>query len=146
MQKTKMVFTIGPASDNEEVLTQLIKIGMDACRLNFSHGTHETHEELINKIKKLRESLKSQVAILMDIKGPKIRTHNFKNDSAELKVGSNFTIVCGEGEILGDETKCSVSYSQLYKDVSVGGSLLIDDGLLELKINAIEGSNISYVL
>ena len=80
MQKTKMIFTIGPASDSEEVLREFIKIGMSAARLNFSHGTHETHKEKIDLIKRLREEMGSSTAIILDIKGPKIRTHNFENE------------------------------------------------------------------
>ncbi|MDU4143296.1 pyruvate kinase, partial [Clostridium sp.] len=91
MQKTKMIFTIGPASDNEETLRKFIKIGMSAARLNFSHGTHETHKEKINLIKKLREEMNSSTAIILDIKGPKIRTHNFVNDGIELKNGQEFS-------------------------------------------------------
>lgn len=141
MQKTKMIFTIGPASENENILRELMKIGMNAARLNFSHGTHETHEKKINLIKKLREELNSPTAILLDVKGPKIRTHNFINDGVELKEGNYFTFVCGK-EILGDDTRCSISYDILYQDVWEGGSILVDDGLLEFKIKKVEGKNI----
>ncbi|SHK71375.1 pyruvate kinase [Clostridium cavendishii DSM 21758] len=141
MQKTKMIFTIGPASENEEVLREFIKIGMSAARLNFSHGTHETHKEKIELIKKLRTELNSPTAILLDVKGPKIRTHNFINDGVNLKEGNEFTFVCGE-EILGDETKCSISYDILYQDIKVDGSILVDDGLLEFKVKEVKGKNI----
>ncbi|MGL5244887.1 MAG: pyruvate kinase [Sarcina sp.] len=133
MQKTKMIFTIGPASDNESVLKEFIRLGMSAARLNFSHGTHDTHKEKINLIKKLREELNSPTAILLDIKGPKIRTHNFINDEATINEGADFTFICGE-EILGDNTKCSISYKDLYKDIKVGSTILVDDGLLEFKV------------
>ena len=103
MQKTKMIFTIGPASDNEETLREFIKIGMSAARLNFSHGTHETHKEKIDLIKKVRTDLNSPTAIILDIKGPKIRTHNFINDGVEVKQGDEFIFICGS-EILGDTT------------------------------------------
>lgn len=141
MQKTKMIFTIGPASEKEEVLREFIKIGMSAARLNFSHGTHETHGEKIKLIKRLREELNSPTAILLDIKGPKIRTHNFQNDGVDLKEGDEFTFICGE-EILGDATKCSISYDTLYEDVREGGSILVDDGLLEFKIKKVDGKRI----
>jgi pyruvate kinase len=141
MQKTKMIFTIGPASEKEEVLREFIKIGMSAARLNFSHGTHETHGEKIKLIKRLREELNSPTAILLDIKGPKIRTHNFQNDGVDLKEGDEFTFICGE-EILGDATKCSISYDTLYEDVQEGGSILVDDGLLEFKIKKVDGKRI----
>lgn len=142
MQKTKMIFTIGPASDNEDVLREFIKIGMSAARLNFSHGTHETHKEKIDLIKKLRKEENTSTAILLDIKGPKIRTHNFKNDGVNLTEGQDFAFICGE-EILGDETKCSITYNDLYKDVEVGGTILVDDGLLSFEILNVEGKTIN---
>lgn len=133
MQKTKMIFTIGPASDNEKTLRKFIEIGMNAARLNFSHGTHETHKEKIDLIKKIREDMDAPTAIILDIKGPKIRTHNFVNDGAELKKGQEFSFICGE-EILGDNTRCSISYDVLYKDVEPGGTILVDDGLLKFEV------------
>lgn len=141
MQKTKMIFTIGPASDTAETLEKLMHIGMNVTRLNFSHGTHESHKEKMDIIKKLREKLNKPVAIMLDIKGPKIRTHNFENDKALIEKGHKFTFVCGE-ELLGNNERCSVSYNELYKDVKAGGALLVDDGLLELKIDSIEGTEI----
>lgn len=140
-QKTKMIFTIGPASDNEDTLRKFIQIGMSAARLNFSHGTHETHKEKIDMIKKLRENLNSPTAIILDIKGPKIRTHNFINGGVELIKGQEFTFMCGQ-EILGDNSRCSISYDTLYQDVSIGGSILVDDGLLKFTIINIIGKSI----
>ncbi|MGL4772060.1 MAG: pyruvate kinase [Clostridium sp.] len=142
MQKTKMIFTIGPASDKEEVLKKFVDIGMSAARLNFSHGTHETHKEKIELIKKVREEKGSSTAIILDIKGPKIRTHDFVNDGVELKEGASFTFICGE-EILGDEARCSVTYDELCKDVEIGGSILVDDGLLSFEIVSIENTHIN---
>lgn len=142
MQKTKMIFTIGPASDSEEILREFIKIGMSAARLNFSHGTHETHKEKIDLIKKIREDMNSSTAIILDIKGPKIRTHNFENDQAELKQGDKFSFICDD-EILGDNSKCSITYRDLYKDVTPGGTMLVDDGLLVFKIDNIKGKSIN---
>lgn len=141
MQKTKMIFTIGPASDNKETLKEFIKIGMSAARLNFSHGDHESHGMKIDLIKNLRNEMNSPTAIILDIKGPKIRTHNFINDGVVLNEGDRFTFHCGD-EFLGDDTKCSISYNQLYKDVKVGGYLLVDDGLLKFKIIDIKDSDI----
>ena len=141
MQRTKMIFTIGPASDNEETLRKFIQIGMSVARLNFSHGTHETHKEKINLIKKLRKELKSPTAIMLDIKGPKIRTHDFINDGVNLIEGQPFTIICNK-EILGDTDKCSVTYKDLYKDVKIGGTILVDDGLLNFRVDDIKGTNI----
>jgi pyruvate kinase len=141
MQKTKMIFTIGPASDNRETLKALMNIGMNAARLNFSHGTHESHKKVIELIKDLRKELNKHVAIVVDIKGPKIRTHNFKGDSAEIVKGNPFTMICGE-EILGDSTKCSISYENLYKEVKKGDTILVDDGLLGFTVNDIQGKSI----
>lgn len=141
MQKTKMIFTIGPSSDNEKILTEFIKIGMNVARLNFSHGTHETHKDKIELIKKIRTNLNTPTAIMLDIKGPKIRTHNFINDGVELETGQNFTFICDK-EILGDNKSCSITYEELYKDVSIGGTILVDDGLLSFEIIDIQGKNI----
>lgn len=141
MQKTKMIFTIGPSSDNEEILTEFIKIGMNVARLNFSHGTHETHKDKIELIKKIRTNLNTPTAIMLDIKGPKIRTHNFINDGVELEAGQNFTFICDK-EILGDNKSCSITYEELYKDVNIGGTILIDDGLLSFEIIDIQDKNI----
>ena len=141
MQKTKMIFTIGPSSDNEEILTEFIKIGMNVARLNFSHGTHETHKDKIELIKKIRTNLNTPTAIMLDIKAPKIRTHNFINDGVELEAGQNFTFICDK-EILGDNKSCSITYEELYKDVNIGGTILVDDGLLSFEIIDIQDKNI----
>lgn len=142
MQKTKMIFTIGPSSDSENTLKEFIKIGMSAARLNLSHGTHETHKQKIDLIKKIREDINSETAIIIDIKGPKIRTHNFKNNSATLKEGDKFSFICS-GEILGDNSKCSITYEDLYKDVKVGATILVDDGLLVFEVDSIENKSIN---
>lgn len=141
MQKTKMIFTIGPASDNEEILSQFIDIGMNAARLNFSHGDHVSHKEKIDLIKKIREEKKSSTAIILDIKGPKIRTHNFINGGVMLEKGKPFSFHCSK-EVLGDQHKCSITYDVLYKDVEIGGHILVDDGLLDFKIVNIVGKEI----
>lgn len=141
MQKTKMIFTIGPVSDNEDVLREFIKIGMSAARLNCSHGTQDDHREKINLVKKLRNELNTPTAILLDIKGPKIRTHNFINGGVELLQGDEFSFLCSE-EILGDNKKCSISYETLYRDISIGGPILVDDGLLEFKVKEVIGKEI----
>ncbi|AGX41619.1 pyruvate kinase [Clostridium saccharobutylicum] len=142
MQKTKMIFTIGPASDNEETLKKFIEIGMSAARLNFSHGTHETHREKIELIQKLSHEMNTATAIVLDIKGPKIRTHNFVNGGVTLTEGDDFAFICGE-EILGDEKRCSISYEELCKDIQVGGKILVDDGLLKFKVTGVEGTAIN---
>ncbi|MCY6354534.1 pyruvate kinase [Clostridium sp. ZS2-4] len=144
MQKTKMIFTIGPTSESEEVLSQLIEAGMNAARLNFSHGDHEEHGNRINTIKKLRTKYNKPIAIVLDTKGPEIRTKDFA-EKIELKEGSRFTIYCGE-DVLGDATKCSITYDNLYKDVKQGNTILIDDGLVGLTVEEIEGNKVHCIV
>jgi pyruvate kinase len=145
MQKTKMIFTIGPASDSEEVLSKLIEAGMNASRHNFSHGDHEEHRERINRVKKLREKYNKPIAIILDTKGPEIRTGNFNKDKIQLKEGQKFTIYCEE-EIVGDETKCYITYDGLYKDVKKGDNILIDDGLVGMEVESIEDNKINCIV
>ncbi|MCY6371253.1 pyruvate kinase [Clostridium ganghwense] len=144
MQKTKMIFTIGPTSESKEVLTELIKAGMNAARLNFSHGDHEEHGNRIKLIKELTKELNKPIAIVLDTKGPEIRTKDFA-EKVELKEGSKFTIYCGE-DVLGDETKCSVTYDNLYQDVKPGNTILIDDGLVGLTVEQIEGNKVHCIV
>ena len=145
MQKTKMIFTIGPASGSEEVLSELIEAGMNVSRHNFSHGNHKEHEEKINTVKKLRRKYNKPIAIMLDTKGPEIRTGNFKGDKVEIKEGEHFTIYCGE-DIIGDESKCSITYSELSNDVKKGDSILIDDGLVGFEVESIEANKINCIV
>ncbi|EYE88594.1 pyruvate kinase [Fervidicella metallireducens AeB] len=140
MRKTKIVCTIGPTSQNEEVLKKLIENGLNAARLNFSHGTHEEHGERIKVIKKLREEMQKPIAIVLDTKGPEIRTGNFKEGKVELVEGQQFIITTRQVD--GDNTICSVSYDKLHEDVVPGDTILIDDGLIGLKVEKIEGQDI----
>lgn len=142
MQRTKMIFTIGPASDNKSMLTQFIHIGMNVARLNFSHGTQDEHKVKIDAIKSLREELNKPVAIMVDIKGPKIRTHKFDGERVLIDKDQRFTFICDE-EILGDKEKCSVSYGNLCYDTKPDGIILVNDGLLEFKIDSITGTAIN---
>ncbi len=135
MRKTKIVCTIGPASEKKEIFTQLVKSGLNVARLNFSHGDHEEHAKRIETIKAVREELKVPVAIILDTKGPEIRTGKFKDPEVLLEDGQEFTITTRE--VMGDNTICSVSYSGLAKDVAEGNSILIDDGLIELKVKKV---------
>lgn len=140
MRKTKIICTIGPASESEDVLRKLMIEGMDVARFNFSHGTHEEQLEKLNRVKRLREELDLPVAALLDTKGPEIRLKQFENGKAELKTGQKFTLTTRE--IMGTEEIVSITYEDLPKDVSVGGRILIDDGLIELHINEIEDTEI----
>ena len=131
MKKTKIVATIGPASDEENILRQLLIEGVDVCRLNFSHGSREEHLVRINRIKKLREELNKPVAIMLDTKGPEIRIGVFKDmKEYHLESGDKFSITTDD--ILGDKNIVSVSYKDLAKDLKIGSRLLIDDGLISM--------------
>ncbi len=135
MRKTKIVCTIGPASEKKEVFTELVKSGLNVARLNFSHGDHEEHAKRIETIKAVRSELKVPVAIILDTKGPEIRTGKFKDPEVFLEEGQEFTITTRD--VLGDKSICSVSYNGLAKDVVEGDSILIDDGLVELKVQKV---------
>ncbi len=137
MKRTKIVCTIGPASESKEVFRKLVMRGLNVARLNFSHGSHEEHGERIRVIKEVREELNEPVAILLDTKGPEIRTGKFKDPEVELLEGQEFTITTRD--VLGDNTICNVSYEGLARDVKVGDSILIDDGLVGLKVQNIVG-------
>ncbi|MBU3179669.1 pyruvate kinase [Clostridium psychrophilum] len=145
MKKTKIICTVGPASDTKEIIKSLMNAGMDASRHNFSHGDHAEHKARMDTVKTLRKELNKQVAIILDTKGPEIRTGNFVTGKLELSEGSEFTVVCGE-EVIGDETICSVTYEDLYKDVKAGDTILIDDGLVGLKVVKIVGKKIKCVV
>lgn len=141
MKKTKIVCTIGPASESEEVLRQLMGAGMNVCRLNFSHGDHSEHLERINRIKKLRQELGLHVGIMLDTKGPEIRIGKFKDGmTVSLKPGDKFILTTRD--IIGDENIVSVTYKDLPKDLIVGARLLIDDGLVEFVVEKIEDTEI----
>lgn len=139
-KKTKIVCTIGPASESEDILTTLAEQGMNVCRLNFSHGTYEEHQVRIDAIKKVREKLGKPIAILLDTKGPEIRTGKFVEPEVVLSEGETFVITMDEVD--GTSQRCSVSYKGLVNDVVPGNKILIDDGLVSLKVEKIEGNDI----
>ncbi len=145
MIKTKIICTIGPASESEEVLTKLINSGMNISRHNFSHGTYEQNGDKINLVKKLREKMSKPVEILLDTKGPEVRTGKFVGDKVTLLEGSDYIVSCGE-DIIGDNTICSVSYKQLYEDVKNGDLILIADGLIALEVIKIDGNQIYTIV
>jgi len=132
MRKTKIVCTIGPASESIEKLEELIGAGMNVCRLNFSHGSHEEHGLRIKTIREAAKKTGKTVAILLDTKGPEIRTHDFVDGQAELKTGEE--VVISTEQVLGTAEKFSVTYAGLYDDVDPGSRILIDDGLIELEV------------
>ncbi|MBR0351126.1 MAG: pyruvate kinase [Clostridia bacterium] len=143
LRKTKIVGTIGPASESEEMLEKLMNAGLNVTRINFSHGGYEENGQKIENIKNVRKKLNRPVALLLDTKGPEIRTGMLitgKNEKMTIEEGQEFTFV--NDEITGDNTKVSISYKELYKDVSVGGKLLVDDGALEFEITEIKDKDI----
>ena len=139
-KKTKIVCTLGPASDSEEVLTQLVENGLNVCRFNFSHGDHAEQKVRMDTAKRVREKLNVPVALLLDTKGPEIRTGKFADPEVLLEQGQQFIVTMDD--VLGTKEKCTVSYKELVNDVKVGDTILIDDGLVGLKINEIKGNDI----
>ena len=139
MRKTKIVCTIGPASESIEKLTQLIEAGMNVARLNFSHGNYEEHGERIRNIREAAEKTNKTIAILLDTKGPEIRTHNMENDAIELRAGNE--IIISMKEVVGTEERFSVTYSGLIDDIKSGSKILLDDGLIGLEVEKIDQTN-----
>ncbi|AJH01970.1 MULTISPECIES: pyruvate kinase [Clostridium] len=142
MRKTKMICTIGPASEDMEILEKVVLSGMNASRHNFSHGDHEEHGGRIKKVKELSKKLNREIAIILDTKGPEIRTGKFEPKKVELAKGSEFTVYAGDMDVVGDTTKCSVTYAGLANDVKPGNTILIDDGLVGLTVKSVEGNAI----
>ncbi len=140
MRKTKIVCTIGPACESEEIIRQMCEAGMDVARLNFSHGKHEDHLRRINVIKKVREELGKPVAILLDTKGPEYRIKTFEKGKTELKSGDTFTFTTEDIE--GTDTRVSVTYKSLQKDLIPGDRILLNNGLMEFVVEKIEGNDI----
>ena len=132
MRKTKIVCTIGPASDSEEILRKLCLAGMNVARLNFSHGTHEEHKKRIDTIKKVREELGLPIAILLDTKGPEYRIRTFENGRITLKDGDTFTFTTDE--VVGNQERVSVSYAGLAQDMQKGDKILLNNGLIHFEV------------
>lgn len=132
MRRTKIVCTLGPATNDVEIMKQLIRNGLDAARINFSHGTYESHAETIAKLKQAREELNAPIPLILDTKGPEIRIKTFKEEKVRLEEDATFTLTTREVE--GDETIVSVTYQDLPADVHPGSRVLIDDGLIELRV------------
>ena len=140
MRKTKIICTLGPAVDDETKLRQMIENGMNCCRLNFSHGTHEEQKVRIDRIKHIREELKVNLPILLDTKGPEIRLKDFENGSVELVSGQDFTL--STGDALGTASGIPLTYSKLAQSVRVGTRILIDDGKIAMDVKEIQGDNV----
>ena len=140
MRKTKIICTIGPASDNEETLSKMCEAGMNVARLNFSHGTHEQHQEKIDLIKRVRSKLNLPIAIMLDTKGPEYRIKTFRDHKVVLEDGATFTLTTDEIE--GDETRVSVTYKMLPQQLVPGDRVLINNGLVILEVREIRGADV----
>lgn len=140
MRKTKIVCTIGPASSDEATFTNMCLSGLNVARLNFSHGTHEEHQAIIDMIKSVREKLNLPIAIMLDTKGPEYRIKTFKNDKIFLNDGDTFTFTTED--IIGDETRVAVNYSGLVNDLQVGDRILVNNGLVIFEVEKIDKCDI----
>lgn len=140
MRKTKIICTMGPSTDTEEMLERLCLAGMNVARLNFSHGDHESHLKHIERIRRVRERLSLPVAILLDTKGPEYRTGVFKNGKAALKTGETFTFTASDAE--GDETHVGVNYKNLARELEIGDRVLVNNGLLAFTVTSIAGDDV----
>ena len=140
MRKTKIICTLGPSTDKDGVLRELIANGMNVARFNFSHGSHEEHKGRLDLLKSLREELGKPVAALLDTKGPEIRLKDFKNGTEMLEAGQTFTLTTRDVE--GTKEICSITYKDLPQDVAPGGAIMLDDGLIKLQIQTVNDTDI----
>ena len=140
IRKTKIICTLGPAVDDEEMIRTLIRTGMDAARFNFSHGDHEEQLGRLNMLKSVRDAMGRPVATILDTKGPEIRIRSFGTKTVTLQAGAPFTLTTDE--VVGDESRVSVSYSKLHEELKPGNEVLIDDGLVAIRVERIEGHDI----
>lgn len=145
MRKTKIICTLGPSTDNEAILRELILSGMDVARFNFSHGSHEEHLRRFQMLIKLREELNIPVATLLDTKGPEVRIGTFK-DSATIHLTEGQTFILTSRDVEGDENQVSISYPNLVYDVDAGTTILIDDGLIEMTVKEVTATDIICVV
>ena len=139
MRKTKIICTIGPASENEEILTRMCRSGMNVARLNFSHGTHEEHQKKFDLVKAVREKLELPIAIMLDTKGPEYRIGTFENKKIFLNEGDEFTFTTDD--VVGNESRVSVSYKRLIEDLNIGDKILLNNGLVIFEVLRLEGTN-----
>ncbi|MEM9067049.1 MAG: pyruvate kinase [Myxococcota bacterium] len=144
MRRTKIVCTLGPASSDPDVIDALVEAGMDCARLNFSHGTHESHAEMAAKVRAAASRARRPLAILADLCGPKMRVGRFTNGSVELVAGAPFVLT--PADVPGTVDRVSVSYAALPRDVKPGDGILLDDGLLALKVDRVDGDEVHCVV
>ena len=143
-RKTKIICTLGPAVDSPDMIRALIKGGMNAARFNFSHGNHAEQLERLNMLKSVRDTMSHPVATILDTKGPEIRIRSFSTKTVELSAGDSFTLTTEE--LTGDRTCVSVTYPRLHEELSVGQQILIDDGLIAIRVEEIAGPEIRCVV
>ena len=139
MRKTKVICTIGPASQNEETLTKMMQAGMNVARVNFSHGTHEEQEEKMKLIKKVREKLNLPVAIMLDTKGPEYRIKTFEEKKITLNDGDTFVFTTDD--IVGNQERVAVTYKNLVKELNVGDVIMVNNGLVIFKVKELKGND-----
>ena len=140
MRRTKIICTLGPAVDSEEAMKKLILSGMNGARFNFSHGTHESQLATLERLNRARAELGIPVAAILDTKGPEIRVRNFENGKVTLTEGAEFTLT-GE-DCLGTAERASVTYPHLAEELDAGGRILLDDGLIELRVERCQGPEV----
>ena len=140
MRRTKIVCTIGPASQEEDILREIIKSGMNVARFNFSHGDHEEHGRKLERVRRISRELHLPVAVLLDTRGPEIRLCDFENGKTELKEGQRFTLTTED--ILGTSERATITYKNLVNDVKPGNSILLDDGLIGLRVEEVTDKDI----
>ena len=140
MRKTKIVCTIGPASNEIEIMKELIQAGLNVARFNFSHGTHDSHRETANKMRQAAKELDAPVALMLDTKGPEIRTKALSTDSVFLEAGNTFTLTIRD--IVGNENEVAVTHDGFTSDVKAGGRVLVDDGLVELHVEKVTDTDV----
>ena len=144
LRKTKIICTLGPAVDNPDMIRALIRGGMNAARFNFSHGNHTEHLARLNMLKSVRDTMSRPVATILDTKGPEIRIRAFSTKSVELSAGDSFTLTTEE--MVGDRSCVSVTYPKLHEELTVGQQILIDDGLIAIRVEEITGPEIRCVV
>ena len=140
MRRTKIICTLGPAVDSEDMIRTLIRTGMDAARFNFSHGSHPEHLARLNMLKAVRDAMGRPVATILDTKGPEIRIRSFETKTITLEPGDPFTLTTED--VTGNQGLVSVTYPQLHEELQPGQEILIDDGLVAIRVERIEGTNI----
>lgn len=140
LRKTKIICTLGPAVDSEDMVRALIRGGMNAARFNFSHGSHAEHLERLNRLKAVRDAMGRPIATILDTKGPEIRIRSFAEKSVTLTAGEDFTLTTDD--VVGDNTRVSVTYAGLHEELTPGQEILIDDGLIAIRVKEIVGHEI----